>query len=199
MIGKKNIVFGFFYLVLTAALGPYMLVKHFPDVANAEQAKQQKVGALQQAQAGNYEVDLEKMSAEQIAKANTDALLSLSARLNAEAVINEIKGGPHTHGNLEALLNIVVGVTLAFLAVPAGFKQLISWVFIAGALLHSGLLYLASGLQFAWAGKLLASPVGPVGPFLILAGLFLVGVAAAQGFQPAPVKETTARKKKAGK
>lgn len=200
MIGKKNIVFGFFYLVLTAALGPVMIVKYFPDVAVTEDAKQQKVGALQQAQASNFEVDLEKMSAEQIAKANTDALLALSARFNAGQVIDEIKGGPHTHGNLEALLNIVVGVVLMFLAVPMVFKQVISWIFIAGALLHSGLLYLATGLQFSWATSILASPVAPVGPLLILLGLLLTGIAAVMGLQTAPVKEGNGgRKKKAAK
>lgn len=199
MIGKNNIVFGFFFLVLTAALGPVMIVKHFPAVAGAEDIKQQKVGALQQAQAGGYEVDLEKMSAEQIAKANTEALLALSARLNAERVIDEIKGGPHAHGNLEALLNIAVGMVLMFLAVPVVFKQAISWIFIAGTVLHSGLLFLATGLQFAWAAKWLASPVAPLGPFLILLGLLLTGIAAARGWQATPVKDAAPRKKKAPK
>lgn len=96
-------VFGFFYLVLTASLGPFMILKHYDDVGASEAAKQQKVGALQQARDSGYEVDLEKMNAEQIAKAATDALLALSARLNSRAPIEEIKGGPHSHGNLEAV------------------------------------------------------------------------------------------------
>jgi hypothetical protein len=199
MIGKKNIVFGLFYLVLTAALGPYMIVKLFPEVAGAEDAKQQKLGALQQAQAGNYEIDLNKMSAEQIAVASADAVLALSARLNAEEPIDAIKDGPHAHGNLEALLNIVIGILLAYLAVPMAFKQAISWIFIAGTLLHSGLLYLVNGLQFAWAAKVLASPVATLGPFLILLGLLLAGIAAVMGYQGAPVKDGAAKKKKAVK
>jgi len=93
MIGKKNIVFGFFYLVLTASLGPFMILKYYDDVATSEAAKQQKIGALQQARDSGYEVDLEKMNAEQIAKASTDALLALSARLNSRTPIDEIKGG----------------------------------------------------------------------------------------------------------
>ncbi len=46
MIGKKNIVFGFLFLVVTAALGPYMVTVVFPDVYQAQSAKQDKVGKL---------------------------------------------------------------------------------------------------------------------------------------------------------
>ncbi len=93
--------------------------------------------------------------------------------------MDAIKGGPHAHGNLEAMLNIVVGLTLAFLGVSALFKQVISWVFILGALIHSGGLYLSTlfGIHFL---------VGPVGPLLILLGLLLAGVAALLGLRPQP-------------
>lgn len=183
MIGKKNIVFGFLYLVLTAALGPMMIFKYFGDVDAAETAKQQKVGALQQAVESGFEVDLEPMTATQIAKTNSQAILALSARFNSQAPIEAIKSGPHTHGNLEALLNIAVGFLLCFLAIHRNFKQAISWIFIIGAVLHSGLLYLAVALEFPWAVSLLNSPLAPVGPVLILIGLALAGVAAILGFR----------------
>lgn len=183
MIGKKNIVFGFFYLVLTAALGPVMIVKYFGDVGSTEKVKQEKLGALQQAAANDFEFDLNKMTAEQIAKSGADGLLALSARLNSYAPIQAIKGGPHAHGNLEALLNIVVGLLLGFSVVPALFKQVISWLFIIGALGHSGLLYLAVPLALPWAQAALGSPLGYIGPLAILTGLFLMGVATLKGFQ----------------
>lgn len=191
MIGKKNIVFGFFYLVLTAALGPVMIVKYYGDIGNAENAKQQRLGALQQAQADNFEVDLEKMTPEQIAQANTGAILALSSALNSVKPVDAIKGGPHAHGNLEALLNIAVGLLLGFLAVPVLFKQVISWVFILGALLHSGLLYLAVGLELPFAANLLGSWFGYIGPVLILLGLLLAGIAALQGYTGALIKDRT--------
>lgn len=189
MIGKKNVVFGFFFLLLTAALGPVMIVKYSGDVAASETDKQQKVGALQQARDSGYEVDLEKLNAEQIAKANTDALLALSARLNSRVPIDEIKTGPHAHGNLEAILNILVGVLLGFLAIPAVFKQLISWSFILGTLGHSGLLFLAVVVQLPWAGDLLGSWFGYIGPSLILIGLLLAAIGAAMGFNGGLVKD----------
>lgn len=189
MIGKKNVVFGFFFLLLTAALGPVMIVKYSGDVAASETDKQQKVGALQQARDSGYEVDLEKLNAEQIAKANTDALLALSARLNSRVPIDEIKTGPHAHGNLEAILNILVGVLLGFLAIPAVFKQLISWSCILGTLGHSGLLFLAVVVQLPWAGDLLGSWFGYIGPSLILIGLLLAAIGAAMGFNGGLVKD----------
>ena len=199
MIGKKNIVFGFFYLALTASLGPYMIVKLYPDIAANEDIKQEKFSALQQAQSSNYEVALNKMSAEQIAIASADAVLALSARLNAEEPVDAIKAGPHAHGNLEALLNIAVGILLAFLAVPVVFKQVISWTFIVGTLLHSGLLFLAVALQLPFAAALLASPIAPAGPILILLGLLSAGVATLMGYQTAAVKQDSGKKKKASR
>jgi hypothetical protein len=189
MIGKKNVVFGFLYLVLTAALGPVMIVKYFDARAAAETVKQAKLGFLQQAQDTNFEPNLQPMKPMDLAQANTGAILALSARLNAQAPIDAVRGGPHTHGNLEALLNIAAGFLLMFLAVPRMFKQVISWTFIAGALLHSGVLYLAMALEFPWAAAYLASPVSVLGPALILIGLGLAGVAAALGFRGVLVQD----------
>ena len=41
MIGKKNVVFGFLMLQVTAALGPYMAVKLVPGVDEARAVKQE--------------------------------------------------------------------------------------------------------------------------------------------------------------
>ena len=133
--------------------------------------------------ASGFEVDLEPMAAEEIAAMNADAILALSARLNSEGPVNAVKGGPHTHGNLEALLNIAVGFLICFLAVHRTLKQMISWSFLLGAVAHSGLLYLAIGLNVGWALSLMGTPFAYVGPALILIGLLLAGVAAALGFR----------------
>lgn len=172
MIGKKNVVFGFLFLVLTAALGPYMLVTQFGAVKEAGTQKQEAVTKLQPG----------SENAGQIAA----AVVAINKFLDAQATINNIKGGPHTHGNLESLLNIVVGVALCFIAVRPLVKQLISWIFILGTLLHSGMLYLAFIFKIEWAGKILGTGAGPV---LILLGLLLAGIAAAVGFRGEVVKD----------
>ena len=183
MIGKKNIVFGFLYLVLTASLGPYMIVTMFPSVGSAQAEKQTTVGRLQALKGSNYEEELEPLKDGQIARANTDGILSLNKLYNAQQPIDGLKAGPHAHGNLEALLNIVAGVVLCFIAVAPLFKQIISWVFIAGAVCHSGMLYLRY-FGAEWASTLLQ-----IGPFLVLLGLLLIGIAAFMGFRGEIVKD----------
>ena len=183
MIGKKNIVFGFLYLVFTAALGPYMVIKVLPDVNATKQEKQAAVGRLEQLKGNDFEEELEPLSAEAIAKANTDGILALSKVLGAREMLDQIKGGPHAHGNLEALLNIAAGLALCFVAVGRLSKQIISWLFILGAVLHSGMLYLLSFGQ-GWAAVPLQA-----GPWLVLAGLLAMGVAAASGFRGELVRD----------
>jgi len=185
MIGKKNIVFGFIYLVFTAALGPYMLQTMFPDMGSAMLSKQKDVGYLQQLAANEFEnpETMEPLSATQLSKANTHGILALSLLDNARTPINDMKGGPHAHGNLEAVLNIIAGLTLCFLAAPVLVKQFISWVFILGAVLHSGMLYLRA-FDVAFAGKLVY-----LGPWFVLLGLLLMGIAAIIWLRPAVVKD----------
>lgn len=185
MVGKKNVVFGFLYLVLSAALGPYMMVQYMPGVGQAAADKQETVGRLQNLQLNNFEEDLEPLTPEQIAKANTASILALNKLGNARQPIDLIKN-PHAHANLEALLNIAAGIALSFIAVSALFKQIISWIFIAGALLHSGMLYLAVVFRMEWANAILETGVGPV---LVLLALLLAGVAAAMGMRPEVVKD----------
>jgi uncharacterized membrane protein YgdD (TMEM256/DUF423 family) len=185
MIGKKNVVFGFLFLVFSAALGPYMIVQFMPGVQDAGAKKQTAVGRLQTLKMDNYEEDLDPLKPEAIAKANTDGILALNTLENANQPVDMIRT-PHAHGNLESLLNIAVGIALCFIAVAPLFKQAISWIFIAGTLLHSGVMYLAVVLQLGWAAAILNTGVGPA---LILLGLLLAGVAAAMGFRGELVKD----------
>lgn len=180
MIGKKNVVFGFLFLVLTAALGPYMIINFEPGVGEAQGKKQEAVGRLQNLKMNNFEEDLDALPAEDLAKANTDGILALNTLVNAEQPIDMIKGGPHAHGNLESLLNIAAGIALCFIAVSTLFKQVISWIFIVGTLLHSGMLYLIALFQLQLANTILNTGIGPA---LILLGLLLTGIAAAIGFK----------------
>ncbi len=180
MIGKKNVVFGFLFLVITASLGPLMSLKYVPEVGKAQQLKQDKVGRLQQLNENNYEEDLQPLAPEAIAKATNEGVLALNQLYNAQAPIDQIKSGPHAHGNLESLLNIAAGLALSFIAVARIFKQIISWLFILGTLLHSGVLFLVVIADQYWALSVMQSGVGPA---MILAGLASLGIAAAMGFR----------------
>jgi hypothetical protein len=185
MIGKKNIVFGFIYLVLTAALGPYMVKAVYPDIATADAARREIMANLQLMVSNGFEADLEPLPAVEIARRNTDAILALNGQQGMQAKLDAIKGGPHAHGNLEALLNIAAGLCLGFIAVAPLLKHIISALFLLGALLHSGMLYLTIVFELPWAGQVLSTGIGPV---MLLAALLLTGVAAAIGFRGRPVE-----------
>lgn len=180
MIGKKNITFGFIYLVFTASLGIVMVDK-YEDFGAAAQEKQASVGRLQALKGNDFEEELEPLTAVQIAKANTAGILGLNKLNNTEAEIDAIKGGPHAHGNLEAVLNIIAGLTLCFIASAAWVKQVISWLFIVGAVMHSGMLYLRTIFELEWASTLLNTGIGP---FAILIGLLLMGIVSCKSFKP---------------
>lgn len=182
MVGKYNVVFGFLFLVLTAALGPVMVFK-YQDWSVAYGEKQQSMGRVQQLKADNFEENLETLTGEKIAKANTDGLLAINKLVNIETDIGLIRGGPHSHGNLESLLNIVVGITLMFIGGAKKLRQAVSWIFIVGTLLHSGMLYLERVFQIEWASTVLKTGIGPG---LILLGLLAMGVLAAMYWQGVP-------------
>jgi hypothetical protein len=189
MIGKKNIVFGFLYLFLTASLGPLMIVKHFEGRRIAEVAKQEQMSALQQIVADDYEVNLVGLSPMDLAKRNTEAILSLSRREHAQNPINSIRTGPHAHGNLEALLNIAAGFLLMFLAIPRRYKQALSWMFIVSTLLHSGMLYVVIGLDQRWAAPMVNGLPFALSAGLVLLSILAAGVAAAVGLRAEPVPD----------
>lgn len=182
MIGKKNIAFGFLYLVITASLGPYMIVKLLPDQGAALVEKQTTVGRLQSLKTNDFSEDLEPLKPGAIAKANTAGILSLNKLVNVGQEL-DMPRNAHVHGNLESVLNILAGLALCFIAVGRVFKQIISWLFIAGALLHSGSMILLS-FGMDWAATTLR-----IGPFLVLAALLTIGIATVIGFRGEVVKD----------
>lgn len=85
---------------------------------------------------------------------------------------------PHSHGNLEALLNIVAGFTLLALAIPSNFKTLISLLFLSGAVFHSGMLYLGGIFGMRWAYDFTT-----IGAIILVGGLAFMGIAVIIGMK----------------
>lgn len=188
-MSRLNIAFGFIFLALSAALGPYMLVKLHPTATQAQEARVAATGKLAEVAGANYDdpETLAPITADKLGRLATDAVLAINREINARAPIDAVRSGPHVHGNLEALLNIVVGVVMLFVSCKrAWMKQAIGWLFILGTLLHSGMLYLAIVFNQAWAGQVLGTGIGPV---LILLGLVLAGIAVAVGFRGEIVRD----------
>ena len=171
MSGKINIIFGFFYLALTAVLGPAFLVPQFGDRGAAMKQASQAVAEAQTA----AQAPESKTSVAELGQKNAAAL---SALLEADKKQQIVGKGAHSHGNLEALLNIVAGFIILSLAIPCNFKRLLTLLFIVGALFHSGMLYLGSVLGIGFAFKFLL-----IGEVALIGGLVLMGVAAAIGIK----------------
>lgn len=170
MEGKKNIVFGLIYFIATAALG-FVMMGMMEAEGKAEQKKAEKMSHLEQQLQSDF------MGGDP-GTANGEAVTALNDYLKAQGQISSIAGGPHAHGNLEAMLNVVIGILLMFLAVPTALKQVISWLFIGAAVLHSGMLYLGGIFGMGWAYAVLNTSIGPIA---LLAGLALAAIASIMG------------------
>lgn len=199
MIGKKNIVFGFVFLIFTAVLG-YPMVKTIQqgDVAKTEEVRKNVFSAIKEYQSEGFmnKETLEEMKPDQVTQEVVKAVVALNNAVTIrQEQVNEIRN-PHAHGNLESLLNVVVGILLCFLGVNRMFKQLISWAFILGASLHAGMLYISTVMVMIFnitpdSGAYIivdyASKLIYAGPPLLLLGLILTAVAAFIGFRGEPV------------
>jgi len=158
MNGKINIVFGFIYFAMTAVLGPTMLVPHMGSSMQAMKSAGQTVDKVKEdIQKGNQIPD------------NATALSGIMDYLKSEKAPGK---AAHTHGNMEAILNIVAGVVLLSLAIPTNFKALLSMLFLIGAVFHSGMLYLGGVFGMTWAYNFAV-----IGVIAIIAGLSLMGIA----------------------
>jgi len=163
MSGKINMVFGFFYLTLTAVLGPaYLVPQLYANRAVLEEAGK----AVAELKSG---VEAGPVAGEVSAGKDSAALVKVYEALKRQHVNGK---SAHSHGNLEALLNIVAGFVLLTLSIPGSFRALLTILFLGGAVFHSGMLYLGMIFGVGWAFKLLI-----LGEVSLLSGLALMGVA----------------------
>lgn len=88
----------------------------------------------------------------------TTLILGLYLASQAEEALPGAKENPllellshaHSHGNLESVLNILVGYLLCQLEASSGLLNVVSILLLIGAIFHSGMLYL-SGLGVGFA------------------------------------------------
>ena len=166
--GKINIVFGFLYLAITAVLGPAVLVPGGGEIRVAMKSASENVEIVREA----------KGSKASIEKAESAAVVGIMDYLTKAKRRGSIASAAHAHGNLEALLNIVAGLVILSLAIPSNYKVLLSILFIAGAVFHSGMLYLGVVFGQSWAFNFTS-----IGAICILAALVLTGIASIVGIK----------------
>lgn len=102
--GKKNVVFGFTYLIFTLLLGIFLSYKLRSDQPFAKEPF---------------------------------------------AFPRVIMRAAHAHGNLESIINIIIGLIVDRLRVTDTLKKTISLLAIFGAVMHSGMLYIMPVATFS--------------------------------------------------
>ena len=164
MNGKINIIFGFIYLAFTAVLGPTLLVPQLGKNAQSLDNTAALVEKVREGAQGDFKgADI------------APAVVSIFDYMKTSKLSAK---GAHVHGNLEALLNIVAGLVLLTLAIPANFKTLLSIMFLVGAVFHSGMLYLGGVFHMYWAYNFTV-----IGAIAIIVGLLGMGVASFIGIK----------------
>src|SRR3989338_1740995 len=164
MNGKINIIFGFIYLAFTAVLGPAVLVPQLGKNAQSLNNTAALVEKVREGAQGDFK--------------GADIAPAVVSRFDYIKTSKLSAKGAHVHGNLEALLNIVAGLVLLTLAIPANFKTLLSIMFLVGAVFHSGMLYLGGVFQMYWAYNFTV-----IGAIAIIVGLLGMGIASLIGLK----------------
>ncbi|MBI1911163.1 MAG: hypothetical protein HYS21_04100 [Deltaproteobacteria bacterium] len=124
-IGRKNMAFGFFYLLVTTVTGLYL------------------------------------------ADSLVDGITGLSLTGAQRAAL----ASALLQANIDSILNVVAGYFLCRLPFVDWFSKTVSLLMIAGALLHSGVMYMTG---FGLNNFVLH--LAPVGAFLIISVMLLMGV-----------------------
>ncbi len=156
MDGRLNVIFGFCYLVFTIVLGPLVLVPRAGENLEAMGELASKASSVPQ----------------------DELLHGVVGYLSQLSGSHFLASAVHGHGNLEALLNIVVGLVLLRLTLPGVYKLVAGLLFVVGTLLHSGMLYLYGVFGVGWA-----TMFTKFGAISIVAGVVLMAALSILGFQ----------------
>lgn len=174
---NKNVLSGLLLFSISVMIGPWMMGVFASDqLGPAGQALFGEARELQGALAAH------EGAADEGAKAAAADNVAVAA---GKTTVEQLKYGQvesrwgnfkfsHAHGNLQGILNIVVGLVLAQLLIAVKFREVISWLFIVGSWGHAG---------FFIAGNFLITTNRDLGFFFLSnakfgGGLLILGILA---------------------
>lgn len=138
---NKNVLSGLLLFSISILIGPYLMGPFSDDVLMpALTAQFTEARALQGALAdydGAKDGDAKSDAANALAVAAGKTVIETLKAKQVEDRWDNFKFS-HAHGNLEGILNILIGLVLAQLAIAAKFREVISWLFVAGSWGHAG-------------------------------------------------------------
>jgi len=178
---KQNIISGLLLFCISIVIGPYMMrglqQEEAQVAANTElRAAFGALSAARKVNEAETQEDDEATPALDVATAR-----AATAHVNyafASFRKNHLKM-THTHGNLQGMLNILVGLFLARIAINRWQMQIISWGMIAGSWIMVGSLFLGNVFGQRWAFQAIA----PGGTVLIIALFALTAAVIFKGFK----------------
>ncbi len=172
---KLNIISGLLLLFLAMMIGPYMVFVGGDGRADARDARDAAMTELGEASAAYDESTADAAAAANLAARAAGAQLAQAAYDRVSGARNRYKVA-HVHGNLEGVLNIVVGLFLGLIAVSEGYRLAASWLLIAGSWLHGGAFVLGNfGLGFMFQGLTVGAALLVLGVLSVLVGVVWKG------------------------
>jgi len=174
---KANIISGLLLFSISIFLGPYIM-RGLPSEEGQVKAQtelREAFGAL--------------AAARRDAENPPEGMASITARATQAHLNYDFAGFrrqnisfTHAHGNLQGMLNILVGLFLMRLAVPLRVKQIVSWGFIAGSWIMVGSLFMGNMLGIRSA----MMAMFPGGIVLALSLVALTLIVIIKGFEDRP-------------
>ncbi|MFQ5534972.1 MAG: hypothetical protein ACE5EM_09155 [Sphingomonadales bacterium] len=177
---KRNIISGLLLFSLSVLIGPYLVMFGGEQRSEARQELRTVIGQVSEAvtahEKASAAADADNAGAtSDLAAASGKFPLAWAAHAGANARWDGFKVA-HAHGNLEGVINIVIGLFLGLIAVGEGYRLAASWLLIAGSWLHGGALVLGnSGLFFMFKVLPLGAPLLVLGLFMVVAGVLWKG------------------------
>jgi hypothetical protein len=191
---KQNIISGLLLFSISITIGPYLMrgLSQEEAMVNAQSELREAFGELR---AARTPIASESEDAalgdngdavrSEASLAEVDILANAAARASTAHVnyyFAQFRQGnltmTHAHGNLQGMLNILIGLFLANLAISKRQQLIISWGFIVGSWTMVGSLLLGNVFDLRWA----FAGIYPGGIILILSLFALTFAVIVKGF-----------------
>ncbi len=147
---SRNIKSGLLLFMISILFGPFMVYNAFEAVGEARGAHGvalEELGAASTAYEAAKGGEGAAAASEALSAASARATFAQADLAEVQARVNRLKVS-HSHGNLEGLLNVIVGLILGAVAIGVRAQTIISWGFVVGSWTHGGALVLGNwGLE----------------------------------------------------
>jgi len=138
---NKNVISGLMLFSISILIGPYLM-----GTFNKETLGPARMSIFTEASQLDDALNAHPEITDPEARAASTEVIAVAA---GKTIIEDFKANrvqdrwgnfkfSHAHGNLQGILNILIGLVLAQLIIAVKFREVISWLFIVGSWGHAG-------------------------------------------------------------